>query len=100
VKTGAMLIGVLVGIVSLLFVGIYGGLLGGGIALVAEFAGQSQATGRTIQVLSVLVPSLAIIGGGICAGKPKIGVAILIIAAVAHASFLESPIGDQETPRL
>lgn len=86
-KRGAMLIGILVGVISLLYVGLYGGLFGS-FMIWADPSGQSGINGRVIQIVSILLPTLTIIGGGICGAKPKIGGAVLMVAAVGHGCLL------------
>jgi hypothetical protein len=45
---------------------------------------QSGINGELIRALSIGMPILALVGGGVCGGNPTIGGALLIVSALGH----------------
>lgn len=93
-RIGAGLTAILIGIYSLFYVGLFGGMLGstvGWLASVGPHTGADQTIrnwGDSVYVLSIASPLLAIIGGIITFGIPQLGALIIGASAFAHWSLL------------
>lgn len=74
-KVGALVLGILGGLVALLY-----GLMGYGIGSIAD-AGKA-GTGMELKALSLGVPIIALIGAGMVITKPIIGASLQALAAV------------------
>jgi len=80
-KVGALVLGIIGGLVALLY-----GLLGYGLGSMAN-AGQAGA-GAGLKMLSLGLPIAALIGAGIVMAKPVIGAALMSIAVVGLVLIL------------
>lgn len=74
-KTGALILGIIGGLVALLY-----GLIGYGLGSIVG-AGDS-GSGIVLQILSVGLPVAALVGAGMVMSKPIIGAALMGIAAL------------------
>ncbi len=80
-KTGAMVLGIIGGIIALL-IGLFGFTLGQiGSAVGAEGAGITK-------VLSLVIPIVGLVGGAIVKGKALIGGSLMLVSAIAIVALL------------
>jgi len=80
-KVGALVLGIIGGLIALIF-----GLVGYGIGSMAD-VGEAGA-GATLKILSLGLPIAALIGAGIVITKPIIGAALMGVAAVGLVLIL------------
>lgn len=80
-KTGALVLGIIGGLVSLIY-----GLLGYGMGSIFD-AGQAGA-GTGAKLLSIGLPVAALVGAGMVKAKPVIGAALMAIAAIGFVLIL------------
>jgi len=80
-KTGALVLGIIGGLIALLY-----GLIGYGIGSLAQ-AGGSNA-GILLKFLSVGLPILALVGAGMVKAKPIIGAVLMAISAIGFVLVL------------
>jgi len=78
-KTGALVLGIIGGLVALLY-----GLLGYGLA---SLAGGAEGAGL-LKLLSIALPIAALIGAGMVKAKPVIGAALMAIGAIGFVLIL------------
>ena len=81
-KKVSMIIGLLAGTASLLYVGLYG-TLWGGLPTLAD-----PDNGWVVSTIVIFLAAFTIVGGALCAAKPKMGGGLLLVAAVGHACLL------------
>ncbi len=80
-KTGALILGIIGGLVALSY-----GLLGFGLGSLAD---ASQAgSGAVFKLLSIGLPVAALVGGGMVKAKPVVGAALMAIAAIGIVLIL------------
>jgi len=77
-KTGALVLGIIGGLVALLY-----GLLGYGLGSLV-----GGAEGAGLKLLSIALPVAALIGAGIVTAKPVIGAALMAIGAIGFVLIL------------
>lgn len=92
-KIGAGVVGILLGIYSLAYVGLFGGLVGGAAGWVGATFGPPgnndvSSWAQTVQVLSWLCPVSALIGAIITFSYGGVGGTILIVSAGLHWQLL------------
>jgi hypothetical protein len=75
-KTGALVLGIIGGLVALLY-----GLIGYGLGSLAEGAG-------LLKLLSIALPVAALSGAGMVKAKPIIGAVLMAIAAIGFVLIL------------
>jgi len=75
-KTGALVLGIIGGLVALLY-----GLIGYGLGSLAEGAGP-------LKLLSIALPVAALSGAGMVKAKPIIGAVLMAIAAIGFVLIL------------
>ena len=80
-KTGALVLGIIGGLVALLY-----GLLGYGLGSLAD-AGEA-GSGGAVKLLSIGLPIAALVGAGMVKAKPIIGAALMAIAAIGFVLIL------------
>jgi len=83
-KVGAGIAGILLGLFSLLYVGVFGGMIGAGVGWLGSVGpGNSTVTlwASMVSLLSWLAPLLAIIGGILTFSNPRAGGVTLAISA-------------------
>ncbi len=80
-KTGALVLGIIGGLVALIY-----GLVGYGLGSIAD-VGQAGA-GAGIKFLSIGLPVAALIGAGMVKAKPIIGAALMAIAAIGFVLII------------
>jgi len=82
-KTAAMILGILGGLAAL-SLGAYGFALGGLIS----FASPGSTYGTLMQFLSVAIPVVGLIGGGMVKAKPGIGSVLLFGSSAALVAII------------
>ena len=80
-KAGALVLGIIGGLVALLY-----GLIGYGLGSLAD-AGQTGA-GMGAKLLSLALPIAALVGAGMVKAKPVIGAALMAVAALGFVLIL------------
>jgi hypothetical protein len=80
-KTGALVLGIIGGLIALLY-----GLLGYGIGSLADVG--EAGSGGGLKFLSIGLPVVALIGAGTVKAKPAIGAALMGISAVGFVMVL------------
>jgi hypothetical protein len=80
-KTGALVLGIIGGLVALIY-----GLVGYGLGSLAD-AGQAGA-GAGVKLLSIGLPVAGLVGAGMVKAKPVIGAALMAIAAIGFLLIL------------
>lgn len=80
-KTGALILGIIGGLISLLY-----GLVGYGMGSIAD-AGNA-GSGGMIKLVSIGLPIAALVGAGLVKTKPAIGAGLMAIAAVGFLLVL------------
>lgn len=86
-RIAAGVIGLIIGFLSLLYVGVFGALLGSAVGWMASFgpAGNgSSAWADMVKLLSWLGPVTVIAGGGITFGNPRLGGIVLAGGGFMH----------------
>jgi len=81
-KTGALVLGIIGGLVALLY-----GLIGYGLGSLAEGAGGVEGAGL-LKLLSIALPVAALSGAGMVKAKPIIGAVLMAIAAIGFVLIL------------
>lgn len=80
-KTGALILGIIGGLVALAY-----GLLGYGLGSIAD-AGEA-GSGGVLKLFSIGLPVAALLGAGMVKAKPAIGSALMAISAVGFLIVL------------
>lgn len=80
-KVGAMVLGIIGGLISLVY-----GLVGFGLGSLANVGG--AGAGSSLKILSIGLPIAALIGAGMVMAKPVIGAALMGIAAIGFVLVL------------
>ncbi len=86
-KNAAAIIGLVIGFISLMYVGVFGSMLGSVVGWGASFgpAGNVQASwAAMVKLLSWLAPLVVLAGGGATLANVKLGAALLCLAAFLH----------------
>jgi len=81
-KVGALILGILGGLIALSY-----GVLGFGLGSIAS-SGNQQGSGALLQFVSLAVPIAALVGAGIVLSKPAIGAALMGGSAVVLVLLL------------
>jgi hypothetical protein len=94
-KVAAGIIGIIFGLVSLIYIGIFGSVIGTGASWLGSLGSLPSVSGiqnwgDTVQILSWLAPVLAIVGGALTFRFPIFGAIVLAISAFCHWSLLGS----------
>jgi len=80
-KTGALVLGIVGGLIALIY-----GLVGYGIGSLGSSAGAEGA--GLVKLLSIGLPVAALIGAGMVKAKPVIGAVLMAIAAIGFVLIL------------
>jgi hypothetical protein len=80
-KTGAFVLGILGGLVALLY-----GLFGYALGSLADLGEAGAGTG--VKVLSIGLPVVALVGAGMIKAKPIIGAILMAIAAIGFLAII------------
>lgn len=80
-KTGALVLGIIGGLVALLY-----GLVGYGLGSLASMGQAGSGTG--VKLLSIGLPIAALIGAGMVKAKPVVGAALMTITAIGFVLIL------------
>lgn len=90
-RIAAGIAGILLGMFSLAYVGIYGSMVGSAAGLLGAIPFQGNTLGswaETVKVLSWLAPLATIVGGIVTFSKPSVGGLILGVSALLHWHLL------------
>lgn len=86
-RTGAMILGILSGLFSLGYVGLFGGLFGSFVSAI-DRTGQGATYGHLIQAASIGLPLLALSGAVVSGRKPMSGGVAMMASALGHLVLL------------
>lgn len=90
-KIAAGIIGLLLGLLSFSYIGLFGSVIGSSASWLGSFGPSGNDVenwGETVKVLSWLAPLLALCGGALCFKFPKLGGALLVGSVICHYQLL------------